>query len=75
MLATAAFKISWSNTQGYGVMAKYMNVMLTINKLSLVIWKELREVEFYYHRSKIATTDNRHYVKPYDEKITLAEDC
>ena len=50
-----------------------MNVMLTINKLSLVTWKELRGVEFYYQRSKIATTDNRHHLKPYEEQNTLVK--
>ena len=30
-------------------------------------------MEFFYQRSKKATTDNRNYVKPYEEKITLVE--
>ena len=71
MLATAACK----NTGIWGWCAKYMDVMLTINKSSLVIWKELRKVKFYYQRSQIATTDNTHYVKPYEEKNTLVEGC
>ena len=55
--------------------AKYVNVMFTINKLSLLIWKKLKELEFYYQRLKKATTDNRHYIKPYEKKITLVEGC
>ena len=55
--------------------AKYVNVMFTINKLSLLIWKKLKEVEFYYQRLKKAAMDNRHYIKPNEKKITLVEGC